>query len=89
MGLRIGAPIVHNSGETFQLPAQECEMRGFGIPELVFLFVPMALVGLLFYGAIFFCIWKFYQLLSKIDDNLAGIRQAVERGGTSRPGLPV
>ena len=40
-------------------------------------------LGLLFYGLMFavilFVIWKFYQILSKINDNIAGIRQALER----------
>jgi len=27
----------------------------------------------------FFVIWKFYQILSKINDNIAGIRQGLER----------
>lgn len=38
---------------------------------------------LLFYGLMFFAIcfvvWKFYQILSKINDNIAGIKQALER----------
>ena len=44
---------------------------------------PMIALVLFFYGlmffVIFFVIWKFYQILSKINDNIAGIRQALER----------
>ena len=47
-----------------------------GTPIVAFL--STALLGLLFYGAIFFCVWKFYELVSKINDNLAGIREALE-----------
>jgi hypothetical protein len=46
-------------------------------------FVPIVFFGIIFYGAIFFCVWKFYQILSKINDNITGIRQALERNGTS------
>ena len=41
--------------------------------------LPELLIGLVFPGLIVFCLWKFYQLLSKINDNIAGIRQALER----------
>jgi hypothetical protein len=44
---------------------------------------PVLLLGLFLYGlmffVIFFVVWKFYQILSKINDNIAGIRQALER----------
>jgi hypothetical protein len=44
---------------------------------------PLIVLVLLFYGLMFFgtcfVIWKFYQVLSKINDNIAGIRQALER----------
>ena len=36
-------------------------------------FIPFALFGLLIYGLIFFCVWKFYQMLSKINNNIASI----------------
>jgi hypothetical protein len=45
-----------------------------GIQELTFGFF-----GLVVYAIIFFCVWKFYQILSKINDNIVGIRIAVER----------
>ncbi len=32
-----------------------------------------------------FCVWKFYQMLSRINDNIAGIRQAVEGNVKDRP----
>ncbi|HEY9141501.1 MAG TPA: hypothetical protein VIN93_11450 [Bryobacteraceae bacterium] len=41
--------------------------------------IPFALLGLLYYAAVIFCVWKFYQMVSKINDNLAGIRQAMNR----------
>jgi hypothetical protein len=47
-------------------------------------FVPLAIfVG--FYGFVLVCLWKFYQILSKINDNLTGIRQAVERNAGDKP----
>jgi hypothetical protein len=46
----------------------------------LFAFFPIIL-ALLFYGLIFFCIWKFYQMLSNINNNLAGIRRAMGHGG--------
>jgi hypothetical protein len=63
-------------------------MRGLGLPE-VFMLVPMALLGLLYNGVIVYAIWKFYHLLSKMNDNIDGIRQALERNGRSGPGGPV
>jgi hypothetical protein len=45
--------------------------RSIGLSELFVL--------LLLWGIPIFCIWKFYQMLSKINDNVAGIRRAVER----------
>lgn len=41
--------------------------------------LPAAIFGLLYYGLIVFCIWKFYQLLSSINESLRGIRRALER----------
>lgn len=44
---------------------------------------PMIVLVLFFHGlmffVIFFVVWKFYQILSKVNDNIAGIRQALER----------
>jgi hypothetical protein len=54
----------------------EYEMQLNGIPSEFF---PIALIGLLQYGFLCFCIWKFYQMLGKINDNIAGVRQAIER----------
>ena len=34
-------------------------------------------LGVLFYGFIGFVVWKFYQVLSRIDENLQGIGQAI------------
>jgi len=42
-----------------------------------FLMVPALLYGALYIVAVFFCVWKFYQMLSKINDNLAGIERAI------------
>jgi hypothetical protein len=53
-------------------------MGSIGIQFLTF-------VGLAFYGIVFFFVWKFYQILSRINDNIAGIRHAVERNGGDRP----
>jgi hypothetical protein len=55
----------------------------FGLQELLFGFI--GFFGLVVYGIIFFCVWKFYQMLSKINDNIAGIRHAVERGSPEQP----
>lgn len=52
-------------------------MRSIGFPEV-------ASLGLAFYGVIFFCIWKFYQVLSKINGNIARISDALERGVRDR-----
>jgi hypothetical protein len=53
---------------------------------------PMIVLVLFFYGlmffVIFFVIWKFYQILSKINDNIAGIRQALERNDPGRASAP-
>ena len=54
------------------------------LPQL-FAFVPFILLGFLFYGLIFYCIWKFYQLLSKINDNIARINDNI--AGIRRSGL--
>ena len=39
--------------------------------------VPVALgavlLGLTYYGILFYCVWKFYQILSRINDNIAAI----------------
>jgi len=40
------------------------------------------------FAIILFCVWKFYQMLLRINDNLAGIRHAVERNSPERPTTP-
>ena len=52
------------------------------MPEIAFLLM------LLFYAFMLFIVWKFYQVLSRINDNLYGIgkvledvKEAVERSG--------
>ena len=49
-----------------------------GGPEKIVLGLGLFLYGLIFFVT-FFIIWKFYQILSRINDNIAGIRQALER----------
>jgi hypothetical protein len=61
-------------------------MRTPGFPEILAV-IPIALLGTI-YGFIFYCVWKFYQMLSKINDNIAGIRQALVRNDASQPGQP-
>ena len=56
-------------------------MRSIGLPELFFI---IGVMGLLFSGLIVFCIWKFYYMLSKMNDNLVGIRRAVESASLLR-----
>jgi hypothetical protein len=55
------------------MPIKESEMMPNQFP-LVF---GGLLLGLLYYGLIFFCVWKFYQVLSNINDNLAGINRTI------------
>jgi hypothetical protein len=54
--------------------------RSIGLVEL--LFIPIV------WGIPIYCIWKFYQVLSKINDNISGIRRAVESNGTAAPIIP-
>ena len=56
-------------------------MRPIGPPELLAI---VAVMGLLICGVVFFCIWKFYKMLSKMNDNLVGIRRAVESASLLR-----
>ena len=56
-------------------------MRSIGMAGM---FTALAsIVALGFYAIIFFVVWKFYQVIEKINQNLAGIRQAMERNGRS------
>lgn len=52
--------------------------------------IPSEFFGLLYYAAanaaVIFCGWKFYQMVSKINDNLAGIRQAMNRNAGETTG---
>lgn len=36
------------------------------------------LTAIVAYGVMFYIVWKFYQMLSKINDNIAGIKRALE-----------
>ena len=52
-------------------------MKTVGPPEIMAILAGLVALG--FYGVIFFVLWKFYQMFSKMNDNLAGIRQALDR----------
>jgi hypothetical protein len=52
-------------------------MRTVGLGEVMVAFA--GIVGICFYGAVFFAVWKFYQMLEKINGNIAGIRQVLEK----------
>jgi uncharacterized membrane protein len=54
-------------------------MPALGVPEFMVL-----LFMFLVYGVSFFVIWKFYRILSRMNDNLSGIREAIDRHG-NRP----
>jgi len=49
-------------------------MDSLGFPGV---FVLLLSIG--FYALVFFVLWKFYQIFSKINDNVAGIRQVLNR----------
>ena len=44
-----------------------------GMPEV------FAILGVAAYGVMFFVIWKFYQVLSHINQNIAGIKRVMEQ----------
>jgi len=46
-------------------------MSSVGMPEL------LAVIGFAVYGVMFFVVWKFYQVLSHINQNIAGIKRGV------------
>ena len=48
-------------------------MGSIGMPEV------LAVLGLAAYGVMFFVVWKFYQVLSNINQNIAGIKRAIEQ----------
>jgi hypothetical protein len=54
-------------------------MQSIGLPELVVL-----CGGIVLYGFPLVVIWKFYQMVRKITENTAAIRQTLENG----TGLP-
>ena len=53
-------------------------MHSLSLPEF------FAVMGLLLCAAVFFSVWKLYKMLSKMNDNLVGIRQAVEKASLLR-----
>ena len=52
-------------------------MRSVGLPELMVAFGGIVAIG--FYGVMFFVLWKFYQVFSNINQNIAGIKRALEQ----------
>ncbi|HEY1493765.1 MAG TPA: hypothetical protein VGF49_04450 [Candidatus Solibacter sp.] len=52
-------------------------MRSVGLPELMVALGGIVAIG--FYGVMFFVLWKFYQVLSNINQNIAGIKRAIEQ----------
>jgi hypothetical protein len=52
-------------------------MRSVGLPELMVALGGIVAIG--FYGVMFFVLWKFYQVLSNINQNIAGIKSAIEQ----------
>jgi len=50
-------------------------MVGIGFPEGIILGLFMLAV----YGFMFWIIWKFYYVLARMNENLNGIRHALER----------
>jgi hypothetical protein len=72
---------------------------GKGACEMGFNILPGMLVGsigpselfagsvvfLAVWGIAIFAVWRFYRILSKINDNIVGIRTAVERSNPERP----
>jgi hypothetical protein len=51
-------------------------MPSIGLPEV--LVALGSIVGVVFYGVIYYAIWKFYQMFSTMNENIAGIRRALE-----------
>ncbi len=48
-------------------------MPSVGLPEV------FAVLGVAIYGVMFFVLWKFYQVFSNINQNIAGIKRAIEQ----------
>jgi len=40
--------------------------------------IPAFLFGLIYFAVVIFCVWKFYQILSRMNDNLGRIKQAID-----------
>lgn len=59
-------------------------MPSMSMAGLGFAVIPFVLLGLLYYAFVLFCIWKFYQMLSSINDNLAGINRTIAGIARSR-----
>ena len=55
-------------------------MASLGLPEVFVVFFM-----LIVYAFSFWVVWKFYQVLARMNDNLGGIRQAREQGAPRRP----
>jgi hypothetical protein len=53
-------------------------MGSLGFPEVVVLLFG-GVMGIGFYALLFFVLWKFYQIFSKINENIAKIRQVLDR----------
>jgi hypothetical protein len=67
-------PVKQSKKPTAIMPIQESEIPAMSMFGLA---IPIVLLGLLYYGLILFCIVKFYQMLSSINDNLAGINRTI------------
>ena len=80
---RISATIIVPFDDTgsYNKRHRSLKMHAIGLPAL---FAAIAAIGLLLFAFIFFCIWKFYRMLSAINDNLDRIRQAVESASLLR-----
>lgn len=51
-------------------PAQELNVRSLGFPEVFVILLAYLMIPA-------WILWKFYRVLSRIADNLAGIRQTL------------
>jgi hypothetical protein len=51
-------------------------------------FVLVPLFMLVVYGFLGFVIWKFYCLFANINENLEGIRRAIQSAAAERPPRP-
>jgi len=46
----------------------------------------LAIMAFAVYAAVFFVLWKFYQVLTNINESLVSLRQALERNAQRHPG---